>query len=311
MPTVNRLQVPDLNLDIQERNGKLVVSLDLPKGWGSLDQIPFYEATRSNGSQLLNAARQSMLEKLSQSGLQVTEMQVDNNGRVGIGANAQVPKLGKLSFEIKANDTSTRVYKNNPDVAGAIRAAEDTFDRKRGEVYENRAREWSCNGARVPHNGKVYTVTPQAAAEFYNDKRWFPWEKIRPGEGAGCGVGGRRASALEDADHPYGRQFAQALSQVDVLDGRVAGSRNDAAARLVQAGVDAGFRRDGDLQVVVGTRDNVFAVQGEGPAARRASVALADIQPGAYQRVSEALAAVPAQAQADASQLEPPQVRRA
>ena len=38
-----------------------------------------------------------------------------------------------------------------------------------------------------------------------------------------------------------------------------------------------------------GTRDNVFAVQGDGPAGLRAAVAHADIQPGAFDRVSEAL----------------------
>ncbi|MCM2336440.1 MAG: hypothetical protein NDI66_06635 [Pseudomonas sp.] len=294
MPTLDALQAPNLNLSITEHNGRLVVGLDLPATSGSARQIPFLEVTRNESRALLAEAQQTVIARLSQSGFQVGEINLEASRGQNAALGAAVPRVGRLQFEITGEQSASGTIRNNPDVAGAIRAAEGGFDRSRQALYEQRARNWAEDGgARVRSGDQVYTVTPQAAADYYNDQRWFPWEKIRPAQpraemrdGIGTAYAATADDGLRHPGHPYHRQFEQALRG---LDGTAVPHRTDAAALLVQAGANAGFDRNGALAVVAGTRDNVFAVQGDGPAGLRAAVAHADIQPGAFARVSEAL----------------------
>lgn len=294
MPTLDALQAPNLNLSITEHNGRLVVGLDLPATSGSARQIPFLEVTRNESRALLAEAQQTVISRLSQSGFQVGEISLEANRGQNAGLGATVPRVGRLQFEITGDQSISGTIRNNPDVAGAIRAAESGFDRSRQGLYEQRARNWAEDGgARIRSGEQTYTVTPQAAADYYNAQRWFPWEKIQPAQpraelrdGVETAYATRIDDGLRHPGHPFHRQYEQALRGLERTD---VPHRSDAAALLVQAGANAGFDRNGDLAVVAGTRDNVFAVQGDGPAGLRAAVAHADIQPGAFGRVSEAL----------------------
>lgn len=297
MPTIDALQAPNLNLSITEQNGRLIVGLDLPASSGSERQIPFLEVTRNESRALLAQAQQIVTARLSQSGFQIGEITVQNNRGATAGIDARVPQLGRVQFEITNSTGISGSLRNNPDVAGAIRAAESDFDRTRQGLYEQRARNWAEDGgATIRSGGRTWTVTPEAAADFYNQQRWWPWEKIEPAQrraegdlrdGLAVARGGADDHGLRHAGHPFHRQYQQALQGLqDVAVER----REDAAALLVQAAARAGFDRNGDLRVVVGTQDNLFAVQGEGPAALRAPIARADIQPRAFDAASQALA---------------------
>ncbi len=296
MPEVNSLQEPNLNLRITEQNGRLTVELDVPRTSGSERQVPFLEVTRNESRNLLNEAQATVISRLSQSGFQVGEVQFEAGRDTTAGVGANVPRVGKLSFEITSNGSVSGSIRNNPDVAGAIRDAESGFDRSRQGLYEQRARNWAEDGGATIRagDGRTYTVTPEAGADYYNSKRWFPWERIGPSraDAGDTPDASRMASApgLQDTQHPYHRQYAQALQG---LEGLNVANKPDAAALLVQASANAGFDRNGELRVVAGTKDNLFAVQGEGPAGMRVAIANSEIQPGALRNVSDTLAQTP------------------
>jgi hypothetical protein len=100
-----------------------------------------------------------------------------------------------------------------------------------------------------------------------------------------------KAGTLEDSAHPYNKQFTAALNNLESLG--VAGDKKDMAATLVQAGANAGFDKDASVKVVAGTKDNMVAVQGDGPTSLLASVAHSEVKQGAFQNVSESLAKQP------------------
>lgn len=97
-----------------------------------------------------------------------------------------------------------------------------------------------------------------------------------------------KTSSLENSAHAYNKQFASAL--IGLEDAKVSGDKKDMAATLVLAGANAGFDKEGSFKVIAGTKDNLIAIQGDGPAALRASVARSEVQPGALQTVSDLFA---------------------
>ena len=126
---MNHLGVPPMDLTISEAgDGKLRVELNVPRSSGSQDNIPFLEVTRNEQQTLLNGARQDMISRLSRSGFQIGDIQVQTGGEqsqhTGVSGAAIVPEAaGKLSFEIssdsKIHGSLSTVLRNNPDLAGA------------------------------------------------------------------------------------------------------------------------------------------------------------------------------------------------
>jgi hypothetical protein len=100
-----------------------------------------------------------------------------------------------------------------------------------------------------------------------------------------------KTNTLEDSAHPYNKQFTTALNTLESLN--VPGDRKDMAATLLQAGVNAGFDKDGSMKVVAGTKDNMIVMQGDGPTSLLSSVANSEVKPGAFQNVSDALGKQP------------------
>ena len=100
-----------------------------------------------------------------------------------------------------------------------------------------------------------------------------------------------KANTLEDSAHPYNKQFTTALNTLENFN--VPGDKKDMAASLLEAGVKAGFDKEGSFKVVPGTKDNMIAVQGDGPTSLLASVGNSEVKKGAFQTVSDSLAAQP------------------
>lgn len=287
---VNHLGVPPMDLTISDAgNGRLRVELQVPRSSGSLDNIPFLEVTRNEQAALLNGARQDVLARLSQSGFTIGDVKYEAGGEQtqhgGGTVGANVPRLGKVSFEISSDSkihggVSTTLH-NNPDLAGAIREAERNFDTRRQDIYESRAREWYRNGgATLESNGERYSVTRDAAKNYINERHPLnPFERV--------GIDGettvaRAAQPLAPGNEPLNRQFEQAL--------RGANGDRDAAAVAVAAIRDTpGYRPDQDISVAQG-KNGLIVSQGQGDAALNVPVPPA--QQGDFQRVSQQLAQV-------------------
>lgn len=291
---VSHLSVPPMDLTITEAgNGKLKVELNVPRSSGSLDNIPFLEVTRNEQATLLNGARQTMISKLSQSGFQISDVQYEAKAGAKVGGTggvaADVEKVGKVSFEIsQGGDGSVGVktsIRNNPDVAGAISAAETGFDTRRQDIYEQRAREWYGNGgAMVKSDGKDYSVTQDAAKNYVNGRHPInPFKRISMGDdGALGGIEAFSGDPLKE------RQFAQVLNSLQDKD---VPNKRDAAALAVQAiSSTPGYDPAGEVNVVAGNKGGLVAFQGQDASGVRASVP--EAKPGDFERVSEQLAQV-------------------
>lgn len=292
---VNHLAVPPMDLTITDAgNGKLKVELEVPRSSGSLDNIPFLEVTRNEQQTLLNGARQTVISRLSQSGFQIGDIEYEATGgqNLGgtVGGNANARGLGKVSFEITAENnrsgTISGSLRNNPDVAGAIREAETQFDTRRQDIYETRAREWyRQGGATLTSNGETYTVTPDAAKTYINERH-----PLNPFKRVSLDGETMVADASQfSADPRLQRQFDQALAS---LQGTNTPNPRDAAALAVQAARTApGYDPDGDLRVVAGANGGLIAYQRDDASGVR--IAVPQANPGDFDRVSTQLAQVP------------------
>lgn len=307
---VNHLGVPPMDLTISEAgDGKLRVELNVPRSSGSQDNIPFLEVTRNEQQTLLNGARQDMISRLSRSGFQIGDIQVQTGGEQsqhgGVSGAAIVPEAaGKLSFEIssdsKIHGSLSTVLRNNPDLAGAIRETEQNFDTRRQDIYESRAREWYRNGGATiqGQNGDIYHVGTDAAKNYVNERHPLnPFERISSEENR---TQVADASGLVPGNDRLNRQFEQAL--------RGTNGDRDAAAVAVNAISNApGYKPDQDIAVVQGRNGNLIATQGQGDAAL--NVAVPQAQPGDFQRVSQQMAQAPQQVEM-AQAMEQPQRSR-
>lgn len=266
MPTtVNHLGVPPMDLTIVDTgNGRLRVELQVPRSSGSLDNIPFLEVTRNEQQTLLNGARQDMIGRLSRSGFQIGDIQYEasagRNDEIGGSASGNVPKLGKVSFEISTgSNTQGNVsgsIRNNPDIVGAIAETERNFDTRRQDIYESRAREWYRNGgATLESNGEIYSVTRDAARTYINERHPLnPFERV---SSDGSAQVANATPTLVPGNEQVNRQFDQAL--------RGAGGDRDAAAVAVDTIRNApGFKPDQDISVMPG-KNGLIVAQGEGP----------------------------------------------
>lgn len=149
--------------------------------------------------------------------------------------------------------------------------------------------EWDSgiknHGAPQDSDSHMNTIANTMSARF---RGLAPPAQQRADASDNIEIASAKISTLEDSKHAYNKQFSMALNGLDSIN--MQGDKKDIAAALVQAGANAGFDKDGSLKVVVGTKDNVIAVQGDGATALRASVLHAEVQPGALQNVSDSLA---------------------
>lgn len=291
--TVNHLAVPPMDLTITDAgNGRLKVELEVPRSSGSLDNIPFLEVTRNEQQTLLNGARQTIISRLSRSGFQIGDIEYEASGGQNLGGNAggnaNVRGLGKVSFEITADNSRSGSIsgslRNNPDVAGAIREAETQFDTRRQDIYESRAREWHRQGgATLTSNGETYTVTSDAAKTYINERH-----PLNPFKRVSLDGETMVADASQfSADPQLQRQFTQAL---DALQGIDVPNKPDAAALAVQAiRSTPGYDANGELRLVAGNQGGLIAYQDASGV--RASVPEATT--GDFDRVSAQLAQAP------------------
>lgn len=306
MPTqVNHLGVPPMDLTITDAgNGRLKVELQVPPSSGSRDNIPFLEVTRNEQATLLNGARQDMISKLSQSGLQIGEIQYEasagRNDHVGGSASGNVPKIGKVSFEISTDSnfqgSINGSLRNNPNVDRAIRETEQNFDIRRQDIYESRAREWYRNGgATLESNGQTYTVTPDAARTYINERH-----PLNPFERVGIDSETRVASAapvIAPGNDQANRQFEQALRGTN-------GDPNAAAVALETIKNNPSYKQDQDISVVQGKNGGFVVSQGQGDGA--VNLAVPQARQGDFERVSAQLAQAPQPPQT-ISQLDQPE----
>jgi hypothetical protein len=291
---VNHLGVPPMDLTITDAgNGKLKVELQVPGSSGSKDNIPFLEVTRNEQATLLNGARQDILAKLSQSGFTLGDVKYEAGGEQaqhgGASGGANVPKLGKVSFEI-SSDTKihggvSATLKNNPDLAGAIRQAEGNFDTRRQDIYESRAREWVREGgATIKSNGETYTVSPEVAKEYINQRHPLnPWKRVSADDG---GVQVADASAgLAPGNERLNKQFEQALKGTG-------GDRDAAAVAVDTISKAPGYKPDQDISVMQG-KNGLIVSQGEGATSLNLSVPQS--KQGDFERIAAAQPAQPQQ----------------
>ncbi|MCC7247259.1 MAG: hypothetical protein IT473_01415 [Lysobacter sp.] len=290
---VNHLGVPPMDLSISDAgNGRLRVELQVPRSSGSLDNIPFLEVTRNEQAALLNGARQDVLAKLSQSGFTIGDVRYEAGGEQtqhgGGTVGANVPKLGKVSFEISSDSkihggVSTTLH-NNPDLAGAIRDAERNFDTRRQDIYESRAREWYRNGgATLESDGERYSVSRDAAKNYINERHPLnPFDRV--------GIDGettvaRASQPLAPGNEQANRQFEQALKGTN-------GDRDAAAVALATIREAPGYKADQDISVAQG-KNGLIVTQGQGDAALNVPVPQA--KQGDFERVAQQLAVQPPQ----------------
>lgn len=305
MPTqVNHLGVPPMDLTITDAgNGKLKVELQVPPSSGSRDNIPFLEVTRNEQATLLNGARQDMISKLSQSGFQIGDIQYEagagRNDHVGGTAGGNVPRLGKVSFEISTDSNFqgnvSGSLRNNPDVAGAIRETERNFDTRRQDIYESRAREWYRNGgATLESNGQTYTITPDAAKNYINERHPLnPFERVSADNETRVASA---APALAPGNDGANKHFEQALKGTN-------GDRDAAAVAVETIRNTPGYKPDQDISVMSG-KNGLIVSQGQGDTALNAAVPQA--KQGDFERVATQMAQ-PQQPQQVAVQPEPPE----
>ena len=90
-------------------------------------------------------------------------------------------------------------------------------------------------------------------------------------------------------DNPGQKHFDRVLNQLNNQHGALIAPerRPDAAALIVEAAASRGFKATEEIVLMQGSKDNLIALQGDGPAARTASVSLNDIKPGEFDRVSQ------------------------
>ena len=305
---VNHLGVPPMDLTITDAgNGKLKVELQAPQSSGSKDNIPFLEVTRNEQKALLNGAQQDILSKLSQSGFTIGEVKytagAEQNQHGGGTLGANVPKLGKVSFEItsdsKIHGGVETTLKNNPDLAGAIKQAETNFDTRRQDIYESRAREWAREGgATIKSNGETYTVSPDVAKQYVNERHPLnPFKRVSADDGSVQIADA--SSTLAPGNDRINKQFEQALKGT--------GGDRDAAAVAVNTISQApGYKPDQDISVVQG-KNGLIVSQGQGDAALNLQVPQA--KQGDFDKIATQLAQ-PQQIQQVATQPEQQQERK-
>jgi hypothetical protein len=132
--------------------------------------------------------------------------------------------------------------------------------------------------------------TPTLVADARSGQRPGEIDPFRPGNGM-LDVINDRYFNLDGRQvaNPYGERMQEMLKQLETPQFSPERNRDNVAA-LMEAAVAGKFKLDEPIQVGLGNRDNLFAMQGNGDAANRVAVSLSDTN-GAYQRFSEAVVA--------------------
>jgi hypothetical protein len=286
MPTqINHLGEPNLNLTVVPgRNGELTIELSIPRTSGSLQNIPFLEVTRNEREHLLYGAQQELIGRLSRSGLRIE--QIDFNMQQGseasIGGNI---RLGKFTIGVTDQRGVDVNISNNPSVRDAIRAAERNFDTNRTEIYEQRALEWARQGgATLTSGGKTYSVTQDAAADYYDQRNfWKPWDRA-PRADAGNDVQVASAGPLSQ-DPRFAAIVADLRGQKVGVD-----AMPDTAAAVYQTAQLHQFRPDEQLRLLRNTSgDGLILSQGDEVSGKNALLKFADVKPGTWQELASSL----------------------
>ncbi len=306
MPAVNHLGVPPMDLTITDAgNGKLKVQLQVPASSGSKDNIPFLEVTRNEQQALLNGARQDLVKGLSQSGYTLGPVKYEAGAEQGThgggSGGAKVPGLGKVTFEI-SSDTKIHggvnaTLNNNPDLKGAITTMERNFDTRRQDIYEGRAREWVREGgATINSNGQNYTVSPDVAKTYVNERHPLNWNK-RISDAGGDGsvqVASASPALVDTANSPLTKQLAQAVQG--------AGDK-DTGARAFELIKDMkGYSPNDPIHIVQGNNGTTLVAQRPDQATSIAT-AVTGVTSGDHDRVSAQVAAKDQSAQQSQTQL--------
>ncbi len=249
--TVTQLTEPNLNLAVRQQGNFIIIGLDLPRSSGSVNQSPFTEVTRSEGTNLLNGAKTAFLEKLNGSGIDFKDVDVARGQTASGSVGAKLPKLanGEIAVEI-TSEVKGGVSFRSGKVGEAISAAEYNYDQNRKVAYQDRAYEWATNGTGAtstnPATGDTYYTSPEVAKSYHN-KRFPVWGDPRRADSGEDSPAGNIASAKINGSE--GADFAKHAGQVDkALDkidsaGRPKTDANPATSAAAQAPLSAHAER--------------------------------------------------------------------
>lgn len=265
---VPALTEPNLNLAVRQEGNFIIIGLGLPQSSGSVNQSPFLEVTRNEGTNLLNGARTAFLEKLNSFGIDFRPVEASQsqttNGNLGGSATLPVRGIpvtakGEIAVEITSEVRGGIDFRSGR-IGDAIREAERSYDHNRREAYQDRAYEWAqtSNGvtARNPA-GDTFYVSSDVARTYHNNRFPIPFDPRRVDSGEGPTI----AAAQPDPLRASIRDGVQGLDHLRL------GLTDRAQADNLVAALDERSRAGGLTRVdtVVASLDGqrIFAVQGD------------------------------------------------
>jgi hypothetical protein len=194
---VPALTEPNLNLAVRQEGNFIIIGLGLPQSSGSVNQSPFLEVTRNEGTNLLNGARTAFLERLNSAGIEFRPVEASQsqttNGNLGGSATLPVRGVpvtakGEIAVEITSEVRGGINFRSGL-VGDAINAAERNYDQNRREAYQDRAYEWAQTPRGVTAGnpaGDTFYVSPEVARTYHNNRFPIPFDprRVDSGEGA-------------------------------------------------------------------------------------------------------------------------------
>lgn len=191
---VTSLTEPNLNLSVRQEGNFIIIGLGLPQSSGSVNQSPFLEVTRNEGTNLLNGARTAFLERLNSAGIDFRPVEASQsqttNGSLGGSATLPVRGVpvtakGEIAVEITSEVRGGINFRSGL-VGDAINAAERNYDQNRRVAYQDRAYEWAqtANGVTAGNPaGDTFHVSPEVARTYHNNRFPIPFDPRRVDSG--------------------------------------------------------------------------------------------------------------------------------
>jgi hypothetical protein len=292
---VTKLTEPNLNLAVRQEGNFIIIGLGLPQSSGSINQSPFTEVTRSEGTNLLNGAKSAFIEKLNGFGIDFKDIDASRGQTASGSLGAKIPKLGsgEIAVEI-TSEVKGGVSFRSGKVGEAVAAAQNNYDENRKIAYQDRAYEWATNGkgatAKNPATGDTFYVSPEVAKEYHNNRFWpLDPRRVDSGQQSPSGnIASADTNGFKGTDRE--KNFNDAKGAISTLV--PADKQNDVAAAVVRNAIDAKFDPKVEIAVVPSNKnpDALIASQGNGPGALRAdAVLVSQVQPGTAQHVAETL----------------------
>jgi hypothetical protein len=287
---VTKLAEPNLNLAVRQEGNFIIIGLGLPSSSGSVNQSPFTEVTRSEGTNLLNGARTAFIEKLNGFGIDFKDVDASRGQTASGSLGAKIPKLGsgEIAVEI-TSEVKGGISFRSGKIGEAVRAAESNYDHNRKEAYQDRAYEWATNGKGATATnpaGDTFRVSPEVAKDYHNNRFWpGDWRRVDSGqESPNANIASAKTEVTAKDFSGREDHFNKALS--------AANGNTDVAAALLKSSAAAGHAPTGDFRVEVSTKDGaLIPAQGTGPGVNRGDgVVASQVQPGTAQNVAETLA---------------------